>query len=294
MSDESRSEEASANFQMRACKIDRARLDRILEVATKDLSKPPRTTLSTKRKGSGITSTITGDTVGDLLRNVKRSTLPGNPDAIDNLTAYFHVFGAGSFGERIYIRVKDSEFMPHVSVSVKGSDPGWVVGRTSQLKDLFAETQAPQAKYLRISGWRITLPLLGVVLSFGIVPLLSSTRTFSGRTAGQIVLGLGVLFFLAGVGYLLGSWLDRMMDTEIHLTGMPVHRPRDWVNIGVLIVTIIGVLVGIAAIFIAHSDASRDHSTGGFAATHSSYIQESPKPPLLPRRRQNRVSDQWV
>ena len=279
MAEDPRSEEAHADFTMRACKINRAQLDRILEVAVKDIENPD-IKLSTVRTGSGITSKITGGTVDELLKNVKQSTMSGDPERIDNLEA--HIFAHGIHRHEfilINIDSPDSIVSNEVSVRVSGADPGWVVGRTSQLKDLFAATRPSHSSYVsRLSNTRYFSPFVALVVVAVLIPPILGSSTLKGRSSAQVALGIGMFLFVAGLSYLLGSKLDRFTRTELLIPSPSARPPRDWVNIGVLIVTIIGVLVGIAAIIVAHSDATKAHSFGPVHGVQVSLINTHPEP----------------
>lgn len=254
-------EVAKGRFRMRACKVHRAQLNRILEVAAKDIEKAD-VKLSTTRKGSGITSTITGATVDELLENVKCSTMSGDPERIDNLK--IHISAPGFHRESVFITIRDPEFMneDQVSVAVWGSDPGWVVGRTTQLNDLFAETRPSRIKFIsKLSNTRFFSPVIGAVASIIIGAPISLSSAFVHRTSAQVFLFIGLFMFLTGLAYLLTAKIDRLTRTELFIPSPPARPSRDWLNIAVLIATIMGVLVGIAAIIVAHSDAAKANSS---------------------------------
>jgi hypothetical protein len=127
MAEEPRSEQAGAGFTLRACKIDRSQLDRILALAAKDIENP-LVTLSTVRKGSGITSKITGETIDELLEKVKHSTMSGNPDQIDNLSATFFKTIGTNKQQYVFVHINDPDSVYDNIVSVNVSGPGSRMG----------------------------------------------------------------------------------------------------------------------------------------------------------------------
>ena len=95
----------------------------------------------------------------------------------------------------------------------RGPDPGWVVGRTSQLKDLFVETRPSYVKYLpKVSHarfWSLPVALVAALLLW--LPV-SSAAAVSHRVAAQVGLGVGLAMFLAGLMYLLAAKLHGLND----------------------------------------------------------------------------------
>ena len=242
-------EKAEASFELRGCKITRRQLDRIWELTTKDFPENAYIAISTERKGGGITAEISGKTIDEMRQNVKRSTISGDPDRIDNLTAYI----SDGLWENQRVMIGINNGASGVWVSVAGVDPGWVIGRASSLKDLFADTRSKHVS--RISKVRYYASIAGIAIAALLMIPITHIRDLANHDAVQIVVWISLSAVLAGLGYLLGARIDRQSQTELLFPSSTPHKPRDWVNIAVLAVTIIGVLVTIVAIIVAHSDA---------------------------------------
>jgi hypothetical protein len=241
---------------MRGCKITRSQLDRIWELAKEGFPPNSHILITTKRLGGGIPSDITGESIDETLEAVRRSTLPGDPDYLDNLRLHITTLFVEPTTRTVLIKIEPSA----LEVLVEGGDPGWVRGRIGGLKDHFADTRT---KWIigrgnaRFIFWTLGNALGGV--SFVAV----STSGAVGRNVVVVVLlEIAWLAGLGGAGFLLGAWMDRRAKTELRL--LPVTRVRtvDWVNVALLIATILVLVVGVIGAVVAHRDATHPHSSG--------------------------------
>jgi hypothetical protein len=244
------SEVANTSFSMRGCKVGRGQLDRIWTLATKDFAADAYIDIKTERKGSGITSNISGKTIDDLFLNVKRSMMAGDPDRIDNIMMTIWEVGPGGKHITIFINKPGIE---GVLVTVDGNDPGWVVGRATGLKDLFSSTRARFV--LPFGGSRVYIATIGVLIAVLLMIPVSRTSGFAHNEALKVTAGIAVSVFLGGCGFLWGARLDRTSRTELLIPSPVTNKSRDWVNLAVLVVAIISVVVAVVAILVAHSDA---------------------------------------
>ena len=119
---------------MYGCRIDRDHIDRILRLASQDFSSTANRYVMSTREYGGIYSSIYGRTIEELLNSVKESTLPGDPDYVDNLT-FRLIENPQTRFTQIMIRPEQ------VQVIVDGTDPEWVRGRIGSLKALFSYTR---------------------------------------------------------------------------------------------------------------------------------------------------------
>lgn len=264
MTDELPNETASASFSMRGCKINRAQLDRMLDLAGRDLENK-KCILATIRKGRGITSSITGSTVDELIGNIRRSTSPGNPERIDNLTV--HITRLPDNDKQIYIHINDpnSSLGRNVAVSVLGSNPEWVIGRTGRLNDFFAGTRSTRIP--PINNIRYCTALIGIVVAvFFYFPVSRVLKVSGSLEAGSLV-AIMLAVFIVGPAYLLGARIDRIARTQLQIPPPPARERRDPIDVSILIGTFIIVVLTIIGIRISHSDA-----------THSPPVDPSPSP----------------
>jgi hypothetical protein len=122
---------ANSQFSMRGCRITRSQLDRIWRLAVEDFGDSGHQAFTAKRKAGEVETEITSESIDGLLAGVQKSTLPGDPNRLDNLSM------------RVSARYPDEDqsisinidcgyqwYSPrNVRVSVSGMDPGWTRGR---------------------------------------------------------------------------------------------------------------------------------------------------------------------
>jgi hypothetical protein len=253
---------AESNFRLHGCKIDRSRLDHIVALAREGVPDDSYFTIVTERKAGGITSKISATTIDEVLQGVRGATLAGDPNILDNLS--ISISSHKPVEKRIYIWIRPD----YVSVSVTGDDPGWVRGRIGGLRDLFKETRARYA--IGKGNARFALP--SIIIPIG--SLLSSVLTgayLRSHLAFALVIVVCSMLAAWSCGFALGSWIDRQTMVELHLVGESPKRKIDWINIGMLALTLIAVIVAIIAILVSHKDATRHNATGYFrCSNHSS------------------------
>jgi hypothetical protein len=108
-----------ASFEEYGCRIDRDLLNRIIQVIKKDFAQETKIHISTTRKGRGISSNISADSVDGLLDALRQSTLPGDPTWMDNLNISMDEYQPGA-SRRVSVRFRTYS----VSGTVTGGDPG--------------------------------------------------------------------------------------------------------------------------------------------------------------------------
>ena len=252
--------DSEATFNLHGCRITRGALDRVWNLAKEGFTDDIYVMVSTKRRTSGITSEIKGSSIDDVLMGIKRATVAGDPDHLDNLRIYISTLGSPDRSIWINIDSKaGATHTPGVTVTVKGEDPGWVRGRAGGLKDLLEETRRH-----RISGGG-RVRALSLFMAMLIASGLSVLATFNlphDTSVSLVIILLVAIYVLLGVGaWYLGALIDRRTGTQLLLLPPEVQaRKIDWVNVSLLIVTILGVIVGIIAILVAHADATRSNT----------------------------------
>lgn len=244
---------AESRFSMRGCKITRPHLGRIWQLATEGFSSDANISITTSRKAGVIESQIEGESIDGMLDGVRRATIAGDPNYIDNIDLYIRA----RLGRTVFIRIAAKSLTGKgVNVTVKGEDPEWVRGRIGGLKDLFADAQSRPV--LPWGTTRLTLLNLGFFAASGINLLLAPV-TKRATLSVSLLLFFAIYVTLGGSAYVLGTKFDRRARTELILFPEPEKRRRDWVNIGILVAALVGIVVAIAAIIVAHSDAVHPH-----------------------------------
>jgi hypothetical protein len=247
---------SNARVTIRGCTINREQLTRIWAVSKQGFPEDSRFRISTDREHGGISSTISGGSIEDVIEGVRRSTLPGDPNSIDNLNLRVANWSEGDRSVAIYITPRG------VTVNVEGNDPQWVRGRIETLRDLLRETRprgfvgSGDTRLFLVSTTAAPSSPLAV---FGSAALIDNL-TVAFSTALAVI---AVAIFCA---YLIGRKFDRRARTELRLFPTQVARPtRDWIAIGSLVVAIIGALIAIVAILVAHEDADKQIKKEAFS-----------------------------
>jgi hypothetical protein len=248
---------SDAHFFMDGCTIKRSQLDRIWKLACEGFEHDADVVIETERNTGVVSSKISSSSIDDTIEGVRQATLPGDPNYIDNLRLYVSDRYEDTPRRRtvsVYITRK------RVHVSVSGADPGWVRGRIEGLKDLFAETRSKwvfgggDIKYIAV--------VVGAILS--IAPTAAILVNINPSNSGIFILVLAATMgAFIGTGLLFGRWIDRRSRVRLLLFDEPSPKDAiDKVNLTILIVTMIGVIVAILAILIAHHDSTKGRSTG--------------------------------
>jgi hypothetical protein len=235
-----------ASFRMSGCKITRPRLERIWSLATEGFSAEASTRITTERMAGELWSEVEGNTIEGVVEAVRRATLPGDPDDVDNLKL--------QISERDCVRVVSitiggRALGPRVDVLVRGENPGWVRGRIGGLRDLFAETRTEW--FIGRGHVRYLMALAGFILAFPISMSASSFPLFAHHLPARVILFGGGLTILTSLCYVFGSWIDRRSRTELRLPHEPAKRKID-VGVWALVVGIIGVITAIISTLSAH------------------------------------------
>jgi hypothetical protein len=141
-----------------------------------------------------------------------------------------------------------------VSVLVYGGDAGWVRGRSGGLKDLLADTRTERS--IGRGNARALFPIWGGSIGFAGWLALALSNTLGHSAVALILLVIASLAGPAGGSFLLGAWTDRRAKTELRLLPATRARTVDWLNLTVLIATIVLIVIGIVGIIVAHHDAT--------------------------------------
>lgn len=234
---------------MSGCKITRASLDKIWNLAKEGFSSEAHVRITTERMAGELWSEIEGNTIDGVIETVRSATLPGNPDAIHNLRL--------SISERDAIRsvsitIGGHLLGPRVNVSVKDENPTWVRGRVGGLRDLFAETRTEW--FFGHGRIRFLTAFLGFSMACALNMPISSIPLFGHYRPAEIMLFIAGFGILTGGGYRLGAWIDRRSQSELRLQPPDPKRAASKIDIGVwaLLVTIIGVVVAIISALASH------------------------------------------
>jgi hypothetical protein len=244
---------AVSRFKLLGCQISRTRLDRIWKLATDGFSPDAYVSISTTRKSGKIDSEVKAKTLDELLDGIRRATLVGDPDRLDNLELQVT---EDSRRVALDFTVSMDPFEDGVSVSVSGYDAEWVQGRSARLRDLLRSTQSPL--FMGRGASRVILSGAGLLAA--IVGPASFSNPWINEPAGLLL--LIVFAFLAGfigTGFFIGSLIDRRMGTNLILVAAGPLKKVDRISIAGLIVGILGVAATIAALLVAHGDATGHH-----------------------------------
>jgi hypothetical protein len=228
-------------------------------LATEDFPETAHRSITTTREAGEVETKIEAQSVDELLAAVQKSTIAGDPNRLDNLDLWVSTSYPDP-ARSVSIRINCSRNWPFSEksyVSVKAMDPGWTRGRAAGLKDLFAEVQAPwwtgrgTIRYKLFNAGLILALAVASLVNLVIKPHLSSTVLLLFETAVYAVTVGGSLY--------AGTILNRRYHTQLLLTSDTSKRSIDKVSAATLIVTIIGVIVAVVAIWMAHSDAIHPH-----------------------------------
>ena len=244
---------------MRGCRITRFQLDRIWRLATEDFPESAHKSITTKRWAGEVETEIKAKSIDELLAGVQKSTIAGDPNRLDNLVLWIStLYPDEDRSIRISLDCIHRRFpLDEVSVSVSGTDPGWARGRAAGLKDLFAEVQAPWwtgrgvIRYKLFNASLILSVAVANLVNFVIRPHLSLTVS--------LLVAVAIYAILIGGSLYAGTILNRRYRMKLLLTQDTSNRSIDKIGAATLVVTIIGVVVGIAAILVAHSDTIHPH-----------------------------------
>lgn len=244
---------AKSYFTLKGCRVTRDQLDRIWRLAGKGFSSDAYVTVKTKRKSSGVESEITGNSIDHLLNGVRQATLPGDPKILENIDLYISDSTLGGSARSVAVRISTKGLSPGVRTHVSGPDPGWVRGRIGELKDLLKETQAP---FLTGRGHIRLLLLTASMALAGLVNFLLNVSVMHHQSlaVGLFVL-IGLWATLGGGGFYVGLRMDRRFRTQLLLFSDNSKPKVDWVARATLLVAILGLIIAVAGIVVAHLDA---------------------------------------
>lgn len=240
-------DETERKFQLTGCKITRLQLNKVVQTMVRDFP-PSAVTMSSTRHGTKIRRA----TLDDLLSAIGESTLPGDPQKIDNLKLCVHS------------RTRNASLSLDtlaVHVRLSGTDTDWVLGRTQELADLMAEvrprrlvaksTGRPSVAGFAIGGFMVgaLVPVLAALAG-----VLTAPSTFSLRfvlSASSGIVGAA----LAAVG---ARWYIRRSSVQLFLDGGREGSRHLSVSDVVAIVTAGAILSAtVVGIEVAHHDATR-------------------------------------
>lgn len=244
MATESPSESAKTSFYVRGCKINRAQLDKLVELAAKDLGSK-NLKLTTTRKSNDVTFTSTGTSVDELLQSLEKSIPLEGAARIYNLV--IHVAGSQNSCDEIYIKINDPESSrKNVAVSIAGRDSEWVIGRRGLLRELFSSTRSKFVAPINNVRYYTTLPTvaLAVLLTFPILSFLNVSNSLEIKAVTATT--LAVLMGLPA--YSLGSKIDYASRTEFLIPQPSTRKTHDWIDIAILIATVMTALLAAISI----------------------------------------------
>lgn len=237
---------ADAKLSVYGCKIRRDQLNRIWALAKEGFPPGADIRISTDRKHGGVSTTISGTTIDEVLDGLQRSTLPGDPNSLDNLA-----LSISQWENRVSRKV-DIYITPRgVDVRLRGSDPEWVRGRIGGLKDLFFETRPKGVVGVGFSRWLLTMmaALLGTIVGFPLALVIPD------RFLASLSFPVAIIMF-SWLGNLIGWYLDKRAKVELSLFPAAPAQGRDWMNISMLAATLATVVIAVIAIAVAHYDAT--------------------------------------
>jgi hypothetical protein len=242
-------QKARSQFDLDGCKINRVDLDRAVALARQDFPPDASVRIDTTRTSGGIATRIFGESVDDLLASVRRATLPGNPDLLDNFTLTI----ADSFlspaprADRYVAMFVGPQF---VRVVVEGNDPGWVSGRISGLRAIFDSTRVKwimkPRKFARLG---IAINVFSALVAVGTVIIIEKISDPVFRHHREIFLLILLLCALVNVALVVAIQdQKRRRRMELRLLG-PAEK-RDW-SFYTFIFTVIITIATIAVLAVA-------------------------------------------
>ena len=243
-------QKATSQFDLDGCKITRADLDRAVALTRQDFPPEAVVRIYTTRTSDGIATRVFGESVDDLLASVRRATLPGNPDYLDNftLTISDSVLSPAPRADRYVAILVNPQF---VRVVVEGNDPGWVGGRIGGLRAIFASTRAKWVMSTR------KLANLGIATSTFLTLVAISTLIIIEKTSipvfhhyRAIFLLILILCLVLNIAAFVATWyLRHRRRTELRLLDTPKTK-RDWI-LYTFIATVIATLATLAILAVA-------------------------------------------
>jgi hypothetical protein len=243
-------QKARSQFDLDGCKITRADLDRAVALARQDFPPEAVVRINTTRTSGGIATQIFGESVDDLLASVRRATLPGNPDYLDNftLTISDSVLSPAPRADRYVAIFVNPRF---VRVVVEGNDPGWVGGRIWGLRAIFASTRAkwvmsPRKLANSVIASCISLTLVDISILI-IIEKISVPVFHHYRVILLLILILCLVLNIAV--FVANRYLRHGRRTELQLLGIPKTK-RDWI-LYTFIATVISTLATLAILAVA-------------------------------------------
>jgi hypothetical protein len=226
---------ARSQFDLHGCKINRADLDRALALARQGFSPQVNVTIETAREYGGISSQIYGSSIDEMLSSLRQSTLPGDPDYLDNLsmTLTDPLLNPANRHLAIYIGPW------WVRVIVEGEDPGWVRGQIGGLKDLFDHTRAkwliPPAKRFKLFIFSLILFML-VDISAIVIGFIISDKAYHRHR--EIFILISLLCIVLIIGVIFADRIIRHRErTELRLLPGVPKRKIGWTSLLTLIAT---------------------------------------------------------
>jgi VIT1/CCC1 family predicted Fe2+/Mn2+ transporter len=252
--DQSASVTAKASFDLYGCKIERDDIERLWTKIKDGFPAHSHINISTEYSTGGIASTVSGQSVEDVIEGVRQSSLAGGGTAINNLDLYISCSKRSSFDKEddaddtprtIAVYIKPTR----ITASIRGENAEWVSGRAARLRELLTTTRIKW-----VIGFPRRMYLISVGTVIGSVTGLFTSFPIKDRYTSVFV-SIACVFLFTGIGALATFVTSRRERIRLVLLSPTQRRERDWVNIGVLIVSVVVMILTIAAILIAHQDA---------------------------------------
>jgi hypothetical protein len=209
--------------------------------------------ITSTRKGK-VESEVNSKSIDGLLAAVRKRAITGNPDYINNLRLYI---SEKNRTVDIHIILAGGGILDEgVSVSVTG-DEEWVQGRSSVLREFLEDTRSS----LLTGRGHSRLPLFftGFVLALAVTIPVASALGQGDSIGVALLLALSLSAVLGGGGFFVGSLLDRRKQTQLVILPGAQRSKIDLMGLTSLIATILGIIVAIVAILVAHADAINPH-----------------------------------
>jgi hypothetical protein len=242
---------ADTDFVVHGCQITRARLDRLWELARDGFSAQAYISIDYKKRGR-VQSKLESKSIDELLSAITKSAINEDVDRLDNLRLYV------SEGKRtidIYLRGKWDFPDEGISVSVSG-DEEWVHGRSSVLRDFLRGAQCALLTGRGYSRWAFVF----IGFAGAVVVAIPSLNEYAQARPVTVPLyaDLLILIGLIGLGYAIGSMIDRRKRSQLILSGARRQRVNR-IDAVSLVVSVLVLIISVVAILVAHSDAIRGH-----------------------------------
>jgi hypothetical protein len=243
---------SESRFILHGCNISESKLDRLWSKAKEGVPEDACVSVTNTQKGR-VETHVEANSIDSLLASLREDTFAENPNHMDNLQLRVSTANR-SVSVRILAGRRISNEGVHVSVS---GDEEWVRGRSSVLRELLEGTQSPLIAGRGHS--RPALLLVGCAVAAGITSPIAGALSQHTSLGGALLLLFSLGALLGGVGFFMGSLLDRRNRTHLNLSAQSRRPNIDRMGIAGLIVGILGVIAVIISILVAHSDAIHPH-----------------------------------